>query len=247
MKKLVRGLWSGAAIVTVSLAVIFGTVTTAPKASAEDGQNSGSSNSGSSNSTPTTTTKTEAEHTTEVKRTSESSAVKARAEAETAAKERRQAEEKALKERREAAKEKLSAAKLKVCNNRKENIDKHVTRISERATKHFTVLNSISERAQAFYTTKGNTLATYDTLVTDTVTKKAAASSAVDALVAQKGSVDCESDTPKAAITSYKTALDEARAALKEYRLSIKNLIVGIKSVNTTSTDDSTKSSGEAR
>jgi hypothetical protein len=247
MKKLVRGLSTGAAMAMISLAVIFGAIGTVPKANAEDGQNSGSGST-------TTTKEVETEHATEVEnhststeihRTSDSSTAKAQAE--TAAKERRQAEEKTLKERREAAKEKLSAAKLKVCNNRKENIDKHVSQISERATKHLAVFNSISERVQAFYTTKGNTLANYDALVADVQAKKATASSTVDALVAQKSSVDCESNAPKAAITTYKTALDEARAALKEYRLSIKNLIVGVKSVNAAGTDDSAKSSEETR
>lgn len=168
--------------------------------------------------------------TTDDKSTSNTS----RAAAEAAAKEKRATAEAAAKERREAAKQKLSEAKLKVCNSRKANIDRKVARISERVAKQLATFDSISERAQKFYVTKGNTLKSYDALVADVAAKKAAATAAVDALNAQKTAFTCESTEPKAAVTTYKANLTSTIAVLKEYRASIKDLIVGIKSANAT-------------
>lgn len=151
----------------------------------------------------------------------------------------------AAKERHEAAKEKLSAAKLQICKNREAHIDKRVVRISERVTKHLALFDSIAERVQTFYVTKGNTLENYDALVADMTAKKATAKAAIEALETQKGSFDCESTDPKGAIMSYKTTLMDTIAVLKEYRTSVKNLIVGVKSVN--GTDQATKTTGEAQ
>lgn len=187
-------------------------------------------------------TETEAEKTTEVERSTED-----RTHAKKELLERLQAKEKAAEERRVAAKEKLSEAKLKACNNRKTNITNRVEKISERATHHLTVFSKISERAQAFYTAKGNELANYDALVAEVDAKRASAETAVNDLQAQKDSFTCEGVDPKSAIATYKTALETTRTALKDYRTAIKNLIVGIKTVNATDDTTTTKPSGEAQ
>lgn len=167
-----------------------------------------------------------------------------RVQAKKEALERLQAKEKLAQERRQVTKEKLSDAKLKVCNNRKANITSHVENITERATKHLAVFSGISDRAQAFYVKKGNELANYDALVAEVASKRASAETAVNDLSAQKDSFSCEGIDPKSAISTYKTALETTRTALKDYRTAIKNLIVGIKSVNAT-TSDTTKSNGD--
>lgn len=220
-----RGRWPSAIITAISFAVIIGGVNLAPTVNAIE------------ETTEQYTTTTETKPTSERSVTNEKSdAATRKAATEAAAKERRATMEATAKERREAAKEKLSAAKLQICNNRKANIDKRVARISERVTKHLALFDSIAERAQAFYVAKGNTLENYDALVADMATKKTAAKAAVATLEAQKGSFDCERVDPKGAITTYKSTLTDTIAVLREYRTSIKNLIVGIKSVNATDT-----------
>lgn len=255
----------GATLMVVGLAVILSVVSLSPQVNARELSSGGGSNSGSGK-TPTTVetehgtevesehgTEVETEHATEVEHHSSTTEVHKsgddaakRTAAETAARAARQAEEQTLKARQDAAKEKLSAAKLKICNNRKANIDNRVARISDRVSKHLTLFNTISERAQAFYTAKGNTLASYDSLVADVAAKKATAQTAVDAANAKKTSFSCDVAEPKLAIEAYKLSVTEANAALKDYRAAIKTLIAGIKSVNP-STDNSTKSTGEAQ
>gem|GEM_PF-706529 len=255
MKKFVRSMIPGATLMVVGLAVALSVISLSPQVNARDGISGGDDTSGSGKTTTRVETEneTETEHATEVENTSGETEVhrssddtSRRTATETATRAARQAEEQAQKARQDAAKEKLSAAKLKVCNNRKANIDNRVARISDRIAKHLTLFNTISERAQAFYTTKGNTLANYDSLVADVAAKKAAAQTAVDAANAKKTSFSCDVAEPKLAIESYKAAVTDANTALKEYRTAIKALIVGIKSVNA-STDDNAKSSGEAQ
>lgn len=227
-----RGLWSSTTITAISFAVIIGGVSLAPTVSAIE------------ENIEQRTTTSETKPTTERSATSEKSEAAAkRAAAEAAAKERKAAMEAAAKERREAVKEKLSAAKLQICNDRKANIDNRVTRISERVTKHLALFDNIAQRAQTFYVNKGNALENYDALVADMEAKKAAAKTAAATLESQRGSFDCEGDNPKAAIAAYKDTLKDTIEVLKEYRTSIKNLIVGIKSVN--ATDTASKPAGE--
>ncbi|MDB5187187.1 MAG: hypothetical protein JWM07_659 [Candidatus Saccharibacteria bacterium] len=221
-------------IAALSLAFIIGGIQLVPSANAHEGH--------TDEHTATTEVPTETKPATQVDR-SDATAKKTAAEAE--AKERRDTMQTAAKEHREAAKEKLSATKLQICKDRKAHIDTRVTRISERATKHLALFDSIAERVQAFYVTKGNTLENYDELVADMGAKKAAAETAVEALEAQKGGFDCEGTNPKSAITTYKTTLLDTIAVLKEYRTSVKNLIVGVKSVN--ATDQATKTTEDAQ
>ena len=232
MKKTRHGLWSGAAITVVSMAVVFGAVTLTPQVSAKDGVEDHEHTSGmdmsthEQSSTSTTTTKTE-----------DSSATRdARRAAEQAAKDRRDAAEQELKSRKEAAKERLSEDKLKICEKRQSNINDRSTKIADRATKHLAVFDKIAERVKTFYVNKGNTLANYDTLVAQVDAKRAAAQSAVTNLSGLKSTFNCNDTEPKLAIEGFKTAMTEAQTALKEYRTAIKDLIVGVKSVNSTET-----------
>lgn len=144
----------------------------------------------------------------------------------------RQPESLENKARRGSEKQKLSATNLEICNSRKDSIDRRVARISERTEKQLALFNGISERAQTFYTSRGDVLENYDTLTADVTAKKDAATVAVATLIAQKDVFDCEADDPKGTIATYKSILNDAIAALREYRTSIKDLIVGIKSVN---------------
>lgn len=226
MKKTRHGLWSGAAITVVSMAVVFGAVTMTPKVSAHEGHSH----------TPGMDMSNDDQSTSAADMSEQSAAAEARRAAEQTAKERRSAAEQALNDRKQAAKQHLSEDKLKICEKRQSNINDRSTKIAERAAKHLAVFDRITERVITFYTNKGNTFATYDLLVNEVDAKRAAAQATVDHLSSLKATFNCTDAEPKIAIDGFKTALTEAQTALKEYRASIKDLIVGVKSANSTDT-----------
>lgn len=231
MKKARNGLWSGATITVVSMAVIFGAVTVTPKVSAHDGHSHTPGMDMSKHDQSTNTTDMR----------EQSAAAENRRATEQAAKERRAAAQQELKERQAAAKERLSEAKLKICEKRQANINDRSTKIADRATKHLAVFDKIAERVKTFYINKGNTFDTYDLLVSEVDAKRTAAQSAIDNLTDLKASFNCSDAEPKLAIEGFKAAMTEAQTALKEYRTAIKDLIVGVKSANTsdsTSTEE---------
>lgn len=134
----------------------------------------------------------------------------------------------------EAAKTKLADAKLKACQNREASITNIMARLSDRGQKQVDLFTKIAERTETFYTNKGKTLATYDTLVADVSAKKSAAQEAVDTVKSTSVEFKCDGDNPKGVAFTFKESLKTQIAALKEYRTAVKNLIVGVKSVQST-------------
>lgn len=138
-----------------------------------------------------------------------------------------------------AAQTRLAAAKLKACQNREKAITNIMSRLSERGQKHVDLFSKIAERTETFYTKKGKTLANYDALVADVAAKKAAAQAAVDTVKSTSVEFKCDGTDPKGVVSSFKADLKLEIEALKAYRTSVKNLIVGVKSVQgTTSSAD---------
>lgn len=142
-------------------------------------------------------------------------------------------------DRKEAAQTRLADAKLKACENRQKAIKNIMARVADRGTKQLDVFTKISERIQAFYTNKGKTLSNYDALVAEVNTKKAAAEAAVQTVKDSSTTFACDGDNPKGIMDSFKESLKAEITALKDYRTAVKNLIVGVKSVQgTTSSSD---------
>jgi len=136
----------------------------------------------------------------------------------------------------------LEAAKLKACQNREKAINNIMARMAERGSKQLGVLNKIAERTMAFYVDKGKTLSNYEALVAAVNDKKAAAQAAVDDLKASSVGFKCDGSDPKGAAQSFKDKLKAEIAALKDYKTAVKNLIVGVKSVQgTTSSSDNSQ------
>jgi hypothetical protein len=135
----------------------------------------------------------------------------------------------------------LAAAKLRSCQNREKAINNIMTRIADRGQKQVDLFTTIATRVETFYTAKGKTLSNYDALVSDVNTQKAAAQTEVDALKASSVTFKCDGTDPKGAAQSFKSNLKAEIDALKAYKTAVKNLIVGVKSVqgSTTSTDNS--------
>lgn len=137
---------------------------------------------------------------------------------------------------------KLSTVKLAVCQRRETAIDNIMARIAERGQKQLDLFTTIATRVETFYTDKGKTLSNYDALVADVNAKKDAAQAAVNQVKADKANFKCDGTDPHGAAAAFKNDLKLEISALKDYRTSIKNLIVGVKSVQGT-TSSSQKSS----
>jgi hypothetical protein len=135
---------------------------------------------------------------------------------------------------KDASQTRLADTKLKACENRQQAITNIMARLNDRGQKQIDLFSTIAERTEAFYKSKGNTLANYDALVVDVATNKAAAQAAVDATKSVSGTFKCDGTNPKGVVSAFKTDLKAEIAALNNYRTSVKNLIVGVKSVQGT-------------
>lgn len=142
---------------------------------------------------------------------------------------------------------KLADAKLKACQNREAAINNIMTRIGDRGQKQLDLFTTIATRAGTFYTDKGKTLSNYNVLVADVTAKKVAAQTAVDTVKADSVTFKCDGTDPKGAVASFKDSLKSEITVLKDYKTAVKNLIVGVKSVQgtTTSTDNKTTTGGQ--
>lgn len=194
-------------------------LTVAPAAVFAEGD-SGTSGSGDENQTTTTTTtenETETENTTEGTHKGDL---------------RKELED--FKTKREEDKQnKLDAVKEKVCENRKDNISNIMQRGIVRANRQIDLFGTIATRVEAFYVKKGKTLSNYDALVAAVNSAKTKAQTDIDTLKAQT-TLDCTGADPKGQIEAFKTALKAVNQDLKDYRTAVKNLIVGVKSVQGT-------------
>ena len=139
------------------------------------------------------------------------------------------------------AQTKLTEAKLRSCQNRQQAIQNIMTRISDRGQKQLTLFEGIATKVETFYTNKGKTLSNYDTLAADVNAKQAAAQTAVDNIKSASTGFSCDGTDPIGFVNSFKSSLKSEISALQDYRTSVKNLIVGVKSVEgTTSSSSST-------
>lgn len=128
----------------------------------------------------------------------------------------------------------LADAKLKACQNREKTINNILGRIANRGQKQLDLFTAIATRVKTFYTDKGKILSNYDALVADVDAKKAAAQTTVDTIKATSVTFKCDGTDPKGAVELFKDNLKAEIAALKDYKTAVKNLIVGVKSVQGT-------------
>lgn len=142
---------------------------------------------------------------------------------------------------------KLEATKLKVCQTRETNIKNILSRITDRNNKRIDTFNKIYLRVKDFYVSKGKILSNYDELVASVDAKKIAADSAAQTLSGSSTNFACDSDNPKEQASTFKTYNQNFNNAMKEYKTAIKDLIVGVKSVQDTTTSDTNKSSSEEK
>lgn len=144
-----------------------------------------------------------------------------------------------LAERKEAAQTKLTEYKLKACQKREKNINNIMARQADRGTKHLAVFTKIADRTMAFYAEKGKVLSNYDDLVAEVATKKTAAEAAIESTANTSSTFKCDGTDPKGAASHFKDNHKAQNEALKAYKTAVKNLIVGVKSVQSTTVKNS--------
>lgn len=131
-------------------------------------------------------------------------------------------------------KSRLDDIKLKSCKNREKSINNILARVADRGQKQIDLFSSIATKTQTFYQKNGKTLANYDKLVADINAKKAAAQAEVDKTKSMSASFACDGTDPKGAVSTFKESLQPQAEAIKAYKTSVRNLIVGVKSVQGT-------------
>lgn len=146
--------------------------------------------------------------------------------------------------RREMGQARLEAGKLKACERRQKTIQNIMARMSDRGTKQFDVFTKISDRTQEFYAEKGKVLENYDALISELNAKKFAVEAVLSETQAESNDFACDGENPKGVASAFKDKLHAQNAALKEYRTAIKNLIVGVKSVQSTAATDRSTEEG---
>lgn len=132
------------------------------------------------------------------------------------------------------AKQRLEGRKLKACQEREQRIEATMNQMTKRGENHIAVFTKIADRVKAFYTEKGRTAENYDVLVAEVDAKKLAAEEAVAGAQSVSEVFSCDSDNPKIASMEFRDAHKAQVSALKEYRTAVKNLIVAVKSAQST-------------
>jgi transcriptional regulator len=139
-----------------------------------------------------------------------------------------------LKQQRQASQDKrLEANKLRQCEQRQQNIAAILKRSLTRAENQLELFDSIAGRVKAFYVKKGNVLHNYDELVASADAAKAKAEADIATLKALPAFV-CDADDPKGSAEAFKLAHQTIIEDLKKYRTAVKDLIIGVKSVQST-------------
>jgi hypothetical protein len=210
----------------LAIAFLFAMTFVPAAAFAEDG--SGGSNSGSGSSgrgdddtTVTTTQATEDENETED--TTEDNSISLKDQLQELQSQHKQ--------------HRLEQNKLRVCELRKTKISAIMTRSITRAEKQLALFTTISERVKTFYAEKGHTLSNYNDLVAAVDAAKTKAQADLDTLK-NTTPFDCNSEDPKGQVEEFKLGIKTINQDLKDYRTAVKNLIVGVKSVQSTEAKD---------
>lgn len=137
------------------------------------------------------------------------------------------------------ATQKLTEAKLRVCQNKESGIQKRNIQLNKMAENMMTKFDAITTRVKTYYTEKalpnGVTVSNYDALVSEIATKKAAVQTSLTKANTDSTAFSCTSDGPKGQLTQYRVDMQAVKQSLKDYRTSIKNLIVAIHTASETS------------
>ncbi len=131
------------------------------------------------------------------------------------------------------AQARVTEAKKQSCLSHEASIKQRSESLTNLALNMEEKFDAIALRVEDYYTGKvvpaGKTVTTYNMLIADIATKKAAVQTALTAAQNDANTFSCTVDNPKAQLTQYRRDMQTVKGALKDYRTSIKNLIVAVR------------------
>lgn len=222
-------------VALVALAVLSLGLVTTVSVYAQDGTGDTTTNQSTEASDTANTGTSDSTSSTSAREAEQAAAEKAHQAAE-AAREAAQKEVEAAKDKVAAAKDELQGDRLKSCEAHQDAIKKIMTQAGERGDRQINLFNTIAARVEAFYTSKGKTLANYSQLVAAVTAGQSAAQSAVQAVKSADTQFNCGGTNPTGQVDIFRAELKAMSSALEQYRTAVKNLIVGVKSVQSTTT-----------
>lgn len=135
-------------------------------------------------------------------------------------------------QKRSLKQQKLTTAKLKICENRKKTIQNRSQNMVKQTERMISVFESITTKVTDFYNQKrvpqGKTVADYSKLMAEVEAKKQAVNSAVGQAKTTGGSFDCSGNDPVGQLRIFKDEMKDVISALKDYRQAVRNLIVAV-------------------
>jgi hypothetical protein len=138
-------------------------------------------------------------------------------------------------------------AKQKQCERREKAVETILNHIATRGQRQIDLFGTIATRVENFATTKDKQPSNYESLVAAVNTAHDNAVPTVATIKSDSTSVDLKcagtSTEAKGAAATVKTELQSEISALQAYRTAVKNLIVGVKSVASTTNTSSTEGS----
>ena len=128
---------------------------------------------------------------------------------------------------------KLSEARLKICEAREKNIENRFRTLLTLGVNTHKGKEKIVERVDKFYTTvlvpAGYILPNYDVLKADIETKEAAVQTILDEAQASGESFSCDSEDPKAQADEFKSNIQALINANKAYKTSVRTFVVAVR------------------
>jgi hypothetical protein len=129
----------------------------------------------------------------------------------------------------------------KVCTNKRRVVGNILNRIADRGQKQIAVFTKIADRTEQFKDDKNLTVTNYDSLVATVDAKKTAAQDTINKIKADAvaaSNLSCDSGQPKAVVGGFRDDLKAENSVLKAYKTAIKNLIVAVKSSQSSTEGD---------
>lgn len=235
---------------TAAAVIMFGLATIPVSAETGSGTNSGSGDTTSSVSKVSSQSGTDSRHVSGVA-TTDSNLTAATAGGDSSQQSGNLRSEAAtlLNQDRKNSKEHTAAQRLKACEERQTDINKHSTQFATEAAKHLDTFNSIFTKLQAFQVSKHLTVSNYSTLLADATAKQATAQTAVTTLKTLDVNINCSQPDPASTVATIKESVSSTRTALQAYRTSLKNLVVAMKGASTaqSTTTTNTQATGGAQ
>lgn len=141
--------------------------------------------------------------------------------------------------------EQTDAQRQKVCEVRKNNLTKRMSRAVTVANQHKANIDRIYEKVKNFYTTKKLNVTNYDELTAKVDTAQTAATDSITALKNLDISVDCTSQTAADSVASFREAVSSTRDSLKAYRQALVDLITSLKGASTSTSNSTDNTTGQ--